>query len=492
MACQQIPLVPSIRYPRNLGTTMARTRKELTYHDVDRAIADAKVSGRQYEIGDIRKPGLDLRVRGRTASWVLRARLKATGEQCKFRIGDPAKIGVVEARNRAERAKDIIKAGGDPRDWLLEKEVDRPLVHHDPEKDGWTWIFGRDHFLEFTRKERREATYNDYRRTLMSQEFQDFAEIEKLWLKQISPDHVKGLLDRIAVRSPTMAPKTRVILNRCFRYLMRRKSGLLTNPCDGTEAEVLARDLDGGEKLGRLPTEDEMGDLFWRMEKGSNHQARLAGCLITLSGQRIATVRKARVQDFAPALDGRTGTWTIPRPYLKVRKGREKVPHVIPLPPVAWCVVQQAIAMLPAGSIWLFPQARERRKGSGEGGHIAHNTVRNALASGGSKVGPHDNRRAFGTWGTKHAGNSKDETKQILDHGASDVTDRYILHDGTHKSWEIMWRWENWLMGMCQQNQPKTATTRAPLFLIPPAAGSVKPITEVKWPRRLTVANDYG
>jgi hypothetical protein len=62
----------------------------------------------------------------------------------------------------------------------------------------------------------------------------------------------------------------------------------------------------------------------------------------------------------------------------------------------------------------------------------------------GIKTSPHDIRRAFATHGEKELGMLRSETRAILDHGAgeTDVTGRhYALHDGTHKTWDIMNKW---------------------------------------------------
>jgi hypothetical protein len=75
----------------------------------------------------------------------------------------------------------------------------------------------------------------------------------------------------------------------------------------------------------------------------------------------------------------------------------------------------------------------------------------------------------------------------VLDHGASDVTDRYILHDGTHLTWSVMRKWEAWLMGECERKQPVGETTVAPLFLMPPREGM--PTPKVVEFRRMIVAN---
>ena len=68
---------------------------------------------------------------------------------------------------------------------------------------------------------------------------------------------------------------------------------------------------------------------------------------------------------------------------------------------------------------------------------------------------PHDMRRGFATHGEHLLGISEAHTKAILHHAegrSGDVTkERYALHDGTHFKWDVMRKWEAWLLTLAFQ-----------------------------------------
>lgn len=435
-----------------MGHQMQRTTEPMDMHTTRRALE--MVGKTQAEIGDTKVPGLSIRVRKTTATWCLRGRFGP--QQSIWTVGPVARIPLTAARDRAIKAKDMLRNGTDPTAWLQEQLTGAPVERtFDPSKDGMTWEDGVAIFLGWIKRERRPATYDDYRKTLHGR---DCIRFKGRLLKSITDDDIRQLRDDIDQRAPVQAQHTLRILKSCFAFLADTgRSGIKVSPAAAVKQRIRGIDQDDEPKLGQVPSVEDMGRLMWSLAEATNPTGRLAGALLTLTAQRVRTVCSARILDFEPKLDG--GLWIIPRPYLKTRRRRQGRPHVIPLPPVTWHVVQQAIALAPAGSEWLFPQTRLRRVGDKGEGHISRNLVADAIRAGGLKVAPHDLRRAFGTHGEPFCGWTTAESKLVLDHDrgqTGDITaERYSLHNGEHQTWGMMRRWETWVLEQTRSQAPE-------------------------------------
>lgn len=425
---------------------MHRVTEKMDMHTTRRA-RDA-IGKREIEIGDTEVPGLSIRVRKASATWCVRGRLGP--RQSVWTIGPvagPTGISLTDARKWSAKAKEMLRNGANPAAWLQEQVTGETVTRtFDPAKDGMTWEEGRELFLDWVKRERRPATYDDYRKTLRGQDCKRFA---GRLLKAITDDDIRMMRDDIDKRAPVQAQHTLRVLKSCLAWLADAGgSGLKASPAANVRPRPRAADEDDEDHLGNLPTEAEVGALAWHLASATNPIGRLAGALLMLTAQRVRTVTKARPQDFEAASNG--GLWIIPRPFMKSKKGKKGRPHVVPLPPAAWRVVQQALALAPSGAKWLFPQTRLRRASDAGGGSISRNLVADSMRADGGTVAPHDMRRAFGTYGESVMGWSTSETKLVLDHAegrTGDVTrESYSLHDGTHITWGIMRRWERWVL----------------------------------------------
>lgn len=447
-------------------TEKMRITEKMDMHTTRRA-RDA-VGKRQIEIGDTEVPGLSIRVRKTSATWCLRGRLGPRQSVWTIGpVGGPNGIPLTEARKWSAKAKEMLKNGADPTTWLQEQVTGEPITRtFDPAKDGMTWEEGREAFLEWIKRERRPATHDDYRKTLRGQDCKRFA---GRLLKAITDDDIRVMRDDIDKRAPAQAQHTLRVLKSCLSWLADAGgSGIKASPAAAVRPRPRAADEDDEDHLGRVPTEAEVGALAWHLAQATNPSGRLAGALLMLTSQRVRTVINARPQDFQAASDG--GLWTIPRPFMKSRRGKRGRPHVVPLPPVAWHVVQQAIALAPGGAKWLFPQTRLRRATDAGDGCISRKLVADAMRADGGTVAPHDIRRAFGTYGESLIGWSTPETKMVLDHAegrTGDVTrESYSLHDGTHVTWSIMRKWQAWVLERVAEQAPAGSPGACPAFLI--------------------------
>jgi hypothetical protein len=128
-------------------------------------------------------------------------------------------------------------------------------------------------------------------------------------------------------------------------------------------------------------------------------------------------------------------------------------PHHIPLPPNVWSLVQDA-KRLAGKSKWLFPQLRERRRGTGMNGHLSEKVINDALDRIGLRFGPHDLRRAFAKHGRMRKndgpGLSLDQVRLITHPGEVDPENEsligsYAIDEFLEEKTDIMKRWCDWL-----------------------------------------------
>ncbi|MFC3125125.1 tyrosine-type recombinase/integrase [Pseudoroseomonas globiformis] len=422
------------------------------------------------EIGERITPGFCLRVRKISMSWCLRSRLGP--KQGTWRIGDALSVDVETARDRAREALRLIARGIDPKEWLEAEENGGAKERSFTAADGWTWEAAVEAYLEEFSTTVAPATYRSYGHVLRSGHF-DF--LKGKVLRQITPADGKRLQDEIFKRGrPQMARKSLQALKALLKWAAdRHGSGIEFSPVAGVNVRKLTRYQMG--ELGRVPTEKELGQLPRRLEAADIcPQARLAGLLILLTVQRINTVITAEKQHFQATDNG--GLWSIPWERMKAKR-----PHVVPLPPAAWAVVQHAMALWP-DSNWLFPQVRAKRKGGACTGHISYHPVAGPM----DPLDPHDLRRAFATHGQGVLGISEAHTKAILDHAegrSGDVTmERYALHDGRHFKWGVMQKWQDWIQGLIAKHSDLPPVRTGPLLGIgridPTIGASLLPISD--------------
>ncbi len=434
-----------------------RRTVSITRREVAAAISAAGKEGTEpYELGDEKCPGLSIRVRARSATWALRGRLgqkQTTWTIAPVQPGDdPAEI-----RDRAGEARRMLKRGIDPAEWLKEQALGGGVVRHfDPERDGWTWEQARERFLDFVKAERAKATYADYQRTLRGPDVKWSGD---MLVKDISKGHVQRLQDDIYARGArTQATHTLRIVKACLSWVAQRGgSGLEESPATTVKPLVLGKDT--SEK--HVPTPEAVGDLPWLLDVARvNPVSRLAAMLVLLTAQRRETIVSALKAGFEETADG--AIWTIAPAHMKSKRQ-----HVIPLPPLAWGIVKQAMAVGRSDSPWLFPQLRLRRAGDTGDGHMSGKELGEAMGVAGSPIRPHVCRRAFATHGERLLGFGKSDTKAILDHAeglSGDVTAmHYALHDGTHFKWRLMKQWETWVLEQISARKPAQETL--PKFL---------------------------
>ncbi|GAC1605489.1 MAG: site-specific integrase [Hymenobacter sp.] len=429
------------------------------------------------EVGDTRTPGLSVRVRKTAATWTLRGRLGP--KLTTWRVGDLATLSdPKEARDRAHEARRMLSRGLDPAEYLRSQEAGGPVVRHfDQARDGWAWPEACVAFLQHIQENRSPKTHEDYRKTLNAPGLR--AKWDNKLLKNIVASDIRKVTEAIAgAGKPSQANHVLRVVKSLMSWATQQDgSGIADTPSQA----IVVRPKEYKSAPGHVPTLAELGGLFWRLDDVQAHPtARLAAALLVLTAQRRETVASARLADLAA--DPERPGWGMWRMEADPQLQRDR-PHAIPLPPLAWGIVESARRMA-GNSGWLFPQARMRSMERGAEGHMHAKTIYEALKEAGQGITPHDIRRALATHGPDHLGTTDSETKKILHHAegrGGDVTGRhYAFHESIPAKARVMESWERFLVGLMVRHRP--AAREWPGFLPPcpelvgRAAGSGLPL----------------
>lgn len=441
----------------------------ITQAIVAKAVADARPGGRRYDIVDARSRGLSLRVSPTGVQWSFRYQIN--GADRRVALGSVDQWSITEARELAAKGQAMLRdrVGMPDLDWVdrqrratgkLAEATLQPAVPAKPrEVFAWTYAEGRKAYIEDRKRTLREVTVDDYRRKLEAPEL--VAQFEKTPLPQITRQAMAQALAEIHRSGrETHAANVQRAVTAFWSWLVRdenlAKSMVTANTMTGLRAPDRTIDEDDDDD-GHVPPLAEVARTIAICRSGAVQPTLAAAIeLVCWTVQRRRTVAEARPHEFQPVGDGKEGLWIIPPKSLKkrLRNGRRRRPHVIPLPAPVWSTVMAHLAELPKDAEWMFPQVRARRAGD-ELGHIDVNSISHTVQfMPGITATPHDLRRAFATHGEVRLGLLRADTQSILDHaagtaavtsavaGQSDVTGvHYALHDGTHRTWPIMRSW---------------------------------------------------
>ena len=439
----------------------------ITNSTIAKARADAVAGGPSYEITDARAEGLQLRVRPRGAMWCIR--YKVSGASKRLTAGSIDLLSIAEARQIASDAQAVLRAGGALDDaWMHKRLVDlgklEPVA--EPPKIAWTFAEGRTEYLAEIQRTKSTGTHDDYRQILHGR---DLKPLESRQLHTITRPEIAEILKSIHQSGrETHSDHVLRVVRPFWAWLgddaQVTKSGVTPGLLVGMKAPPRSRvddDDEDDEHGSYVPDLHEMASAI--LGARAAYDPGIAGAieLLIWSVQRRRSIVEARVQDFTPRSDGKTGLWSVPAASRKGRKknGKRKRPLVIPLPEPVWaCVVAAAEARGETDSPWLFPADSKT-------GHINVSTLTHYLSYlSGIKAGPHDMRRGFGTHGESILGFMRQDTRLLFDHeeepfSVRELTHRsaapsasmtgihYSLHDGTHRTWPIMNAWAAALQG---------------------------------------------
>ncbi|MBV1829570.1 integrase family protein [Komagataeibacter melomenusus] len=389
-----------------------------------------EIGKREVEWRDNMCGGLSIRVRKKSSSWILRARLH--GHMSTFTVGPIQSVTLLQARERAQKAKLMLKSGSDPREWLLAQSSGVSIIPKT--ESAMTWREAVTKYLDFIEQNRRKATYDDYRKTLLSQWF---TPVSDLPIKSVTKTDIRQIQEA-AFNAGKSAMSNKVLRNsKAFMAWISEQSWseIDTNPVASSKS------IEGAKTHPRtnLPTRRQIGEVFLKIQNAPVH-IRSAVALLMLTAQRIETVISARREDIKTV--DRSMVWDISPANMKSHRS-----HLLPATRMMEAVIRQA-QVATADLVFMFPKTRLRRAGDDGNGHIASNPVRKRISSCGFT--PHDARRAFATYMSDIAGAGMSDIKLILDHAegrGSDVTASvYMQSQFITQKRAILDHWESFII----------------------------------------------
>lgn len=389
---------------------------------------------------DSQTAGLALRVYKTKASWMMILR------DGKWTIA-PFEMFTAEdipaLRQLVVEARQLLKEGREPQElfdaFREQRDVDlaknKAAVVHGL---GKTWEEVRDAYLSWAKDNKKEDTVRGYKSALGwtkgSVLERDFEPLHGKPVASITTQDLVHVRSNIVDRGRgedggkiRQANLTVAALKACFKwYLNQRGSTIKSSPAqDLGKASERVRKIKKSADEERTFTQDEIGLLIYGLEFSTNPAARLCLMLQLLTGQRRMTVCVAHKADFV-STDAYPMLWRLDD---KVDAWR-----VLPLPPTARQIVEQAASLSRSDNVFLFPQQRPARAGDPMDGHLNERTVSTVIEEMRVKGGmlenlpftpsTHSLRRAFITTMTTKMSNFDLEGVQMRPEDVDRITHR--------------------------------------------------------------------
>lgn len=466
--------------------------ERLTSRSVEKLLA-AGVPG---DYRDAITRGLVLRIKAQSHSWNFRRRLD--GHDYRIDLGDLWTLE--EARTLAAELHRRLVANmmslAIPASWSgwnkhldmvrraklgLPREEEPPAPKPVVRRRTWTWEQAIESWSEALKRDKRGITHLDYIADLNVAEMRVF---RGRYVADIARKEVSKALTKMHKRGVERSgEKTCGSLKRFFDFLghdtQTDDSGVEEGRMSKLRPEKRRTDLplDPRKRL-RVPDGQMVGQLMVRFrdpaattaKRPTKSTQRLASLLTLYTVQRRTTVCTAHKAEFEE-VPGRGGLWHQPNPHRKSGSRRSQQigtlvgDHVVPLPPQAWAVVQEAMGLEP-DCPFLFNSSRRRRAGMSRNS-LNPSTLTHLWSDvEGNVVTPHDMRRAFASTYKKVAGLTDRDLKLVLDHKAgtpsNDVTRRhYDLNSVGYESWPTMIGWCAWVDEQAALLSPESVTRAA-------------------------------
>jgi hypothetical protein len=425
--------------------------------------------------------GLILRLKPRGASWGIK--MERGGSTFRLKIGTPGVLTLAQARLIASKAVERVESriGVPDLDWLHRTLAELGLVEP-PAPDGkppkspelvaeiaadfkdapfWTWEQAREAYLTEVKRTRRHDTWVDYRTVLNMKEL---APLSAVWrVCRITRGDLAVIVGEVHESGrERQAEHLASVLRPMWNYLagefVKRRSGVETTMAGLKAPERSA----GGPKRrenGKIPggyiaTPREAGYLVAVSRAGAIERSQgVAMQLLVATGQRRRPISSALVEDFVPWEETPGwGVWSMGPLHRKTADRRQdKHRHCIPLPPALWGLVQgQMERARAAGSPFLFPQIRARRKGGPADGHLSPASINHRLLDLGLKASPHDLRRCLTNTCQRRFRFQRSDVKLVIDHNEGIRSDdalegHYTDDDRLDLKQPIMERWCAWV-----------------------------------------------
>lgn len=336
------------------------------HRKIDQNLANRIKPGPEQWIWDTEVKQFAIRVRPRSAQYLLRKRLN--GIQRVWRIGEVSELKAAVARERVLEARKMVDAGMDPENWLREQELGRPLPTPEVEKPkGWTLAEMVDRYLASPERTGKRSL-DDYESALKRSP--EVVAHHSRQAADITPIIVANLRDDLLKRVSGRRAKCILdYMSGMYRWAMGEPASLVkSNPLLG-----LNRPADDSKPRRRWLSIPEM-KLFLEALRVEPMDASIRHALlfVFLTGQRKGAALSARVDDVR-LNDEEHG----PHLVLRENKDQEQA-HLVPLVPTTAALVEQCLAIAKErGSRFLF--SSERSCAAGRDGHIADNAANTAI-----------------------------------------------------------------------------------------------------------------
>ncbi len=428
----------------------------------DKAVQAARAEpGTRLELWDSSTPGLCLRVSdsGRKV-WVYRYRTE-DGRQPRLTLGAySTAFGLADARSAAAKLRVEVQEGNDPSG---DRRKRKTTLKAEPLK-----TFGdlADAFIKASQsgewrprsKKKRERTIRDEQGILRRHVLEPLGDLR---LEEIDRKLVRDLLRRMAARGiGAQTNRTHAVIRQVFAYGVAEER-LSVNPAAGIppQADEAPRDrvLSDVELRALWLALEQPNGLRKPAQKGSTETKPLyLGRAMAIAVQLCAILLQRRQEIAGMRIDELNldrALWTIPAGRMK--GGRV---HIVPLPPRAVALIQEAIAMArrEAGEepTYVFPGARGAHKPI-RPDSLTH-AMRDIMAALSLKnASPHDLRRTGATnLVSERLGVAPFLVSKVLGHhsdtgGAAAVTlAHYALHDYAAEKRRALEAWEALLLAI--------------------------------------------
>jgi integrase len=369
-------------------------------------------------------PGFGLRLRDTGArSWLVQARTKA-GKTVRITLGDPGRVSLGQARERARELLAEIGLHGDPAARLRQARQDNVL----------TVRTVMDRYLLFKEPRLRPASYSDLRHYLLKLA----RTLHDKPIASVTGQDVAAVLAKVAANAPIAANRLRANLHALWVWAAR--SGItVSNPVAQTFLPTIERARE------HMPSAADVA-LIWRATADGSDHSRIVRIQL-LSGARRGEVAAMQWSELHRNEDGSV-TWLLPSARSKNALPNERV-----LPPLA-------AAQLPEpreGTLAVF--------GKGDGGFsgFSHAKLRldaqiAALRGPGAPPMPgwrlHDLRRVFVT-GMNDLGCEPHVVEALVGHiglARKSVAGVYNKSNYSMPKREALKLWADFVMRLIDQN----------------------------------------
>ena len=347
-----------------------------------------------------------------------RLKYRFAGKEKLLALGVFPEVTLVEARNRRDEARALLRNGAEP------SAAKRERAHHQTVSvvgsfgtacAGWLAIKG----AEWSRDSLRKAEY-----VAMTYLLPRLAELP---VATIASKDLVPVLRELGAHAPDLARKARQYAQQIIKHAIReglREDGRLL---------VLEGVLPKAAK-SHIPAEtmpEDIGKLMKTIRSYPTEVTRSALLMCAYTAQRPGMVAGMRWAEIAP------GEWRIPAARMKTRHA-----HIVPLPKQAVTLLE-AMRKYTSGEEFVFPPLARQKSP-----HLHRDALSNALRRMGfaGRHAPHGFRGMLRTAARERLGIDADVLESQLAHAKrGDVQKAYDRTSFNDERKRAMQKWANWV-----------------------------------------------